>query len=264
MVNATGLSPTPPLLMAFQAVAEQALAQATPTPAPAPDQLQLQPPAASRYTVRSGDSLVSIAQRELGSKVRWQEIWQLNREQIANPNLIVAGMALRMPGGAAPAPTSAPPLAPATPLAPGANPPRAELEAMLDAAADRHGIPRAILKGIAERESNWRQFNEDGSPVAHGNPGSTDWGLMQINDAAHPQAFPRAKTDLAYNLEYGATYLAQQYRRYGNWSDAVAAYNAGSVRHAASGGYANQAYVSFVLDAARHYGQTGEGMAYYA
>lgn len=70
---------------------------------------------------------------------------------------------------------------------------------------------------------------------------------MQINDYWHPEAFPRAKTDVAFNIEYGAKYLASQYKRYGDWHDAVAAYNAGSVKKDASGRYTNQPYVDFVF-----------------
>jgi hypothetical protein len=41
---------------------------------------------------------------------RWREIFDLNRDQLANPNQIVAGQVLKLPGGAnsAPAPAPAP------------------------------------------------------------------------------------------------------------------------------------------------------------
>ncbi len=58
-------------------------------------------PATKSYTVRSGDSLAKIAQETLGSSGRWQEIYALNKGVIgANPNVISAGMVLKLPGAA--------------------------------------------------------------------------------------------------------------------------------------------------------------------
>jgi len=50
-------------------------------------------------------------------------------------------------------------------------------------------------------------------------------------------------------LEYGCQYLQWQFERYGELSDAVAAYNAGSVRLSEDGSYVNQAYVDKVMRA---------------
>ena len=55
---------------------------------------------AATVTVRSGDSLSLIAQRALGSSGRWREIWNLNRAQVPNPNMIQVGMVLRLPAAA--------------------------------------------------------------------------------------------------------------------------------------------------------------------
>ncbi len=49
------------------------------------------------YVVKSGDTLSLIAQRRLGSPERWQEIWRLNTERVANPNLIYPKLVLLMP-----------------------------------------------------------------------------------------------------------------------------------------------------------------------
>jgi soluble lytic murein transglycosylase-like protein len=265
-----------PLLAQFQQVAEQALSttylgalpgdnlvlsSANPTaPAgtlPAPAAAQPTPAPAPTYTVKAGDSLIEIAKGQLGNGMRWQEIWDLNRSQLPNPNEITPGQVLKMPAGSAPNPTPAPTPTPAPapgPVTPGKNLPRATIEAMLDQAADQYGIPRDILKGVAMHESSWQQWEADGSVKAGRNSGSTDWGIMQINDYAHPDAFPRVKTDLAYNIDYGAQYLASQYKRYGNWQDAIAAYNAGSVRRTGSGQYANAQYVVAVLQDSRQFG----------
>jgi nucleoid-associated protein YgaU/predicted chitinase len=81
-------------------------AAASPAPAPAPAPA---PPAT--ITVNPGDTLSKLAQRALGDGGRWQEIFNANRDQISNPNLIYPGMVLRLPGGASspgPAPAPAP------------------------------------------------------------------------------------------------------------------------------------------------------------
>jgi len=49
------------------------------------------------YTVRSGETLSTIARDRLGGAERWEEIWQLNRERIANPHLIYPDYVLIMP-----------------------------------------------------------------------------------------------------------------------------------------------------------------------
>jgi len=49
------------------------------------------------YTVRPGDTLSTIALERLGAVGRWEEIWQLNRERIANPHLIYPEYVLIMP-----------------------------------------------------------------------------------------------------------------------------------------------------------------------
>ncbi len=49
------------------------------------------------YTVRAGDTLSRIAQAELGDVNRWKEIWDLNRDRVANENLIYPRLVLLMP-----------------------------------------------------------------------------------------------------------------------------------------------------------------------
>lgn len=57
-------------------------------PAPAPPQT---------YTVVKGDCLWKIAKKVLGDENRWQEIYNRNRNQISNPNLIQPGQVLALP-----------------------------------------------------------------------------------------------------------------------------------------------------------------------
>ncbi len=51
------------------------------------------------YTVRAGDTLTKIAAGELKDINRWKEIWDLNRDRVANENLIYPRLVLLMPPG---------------------------------------------------------------------------------------------------------------------------------------------------------------------
>ncbi|MNR86908.1 1,6-anhydro-N-acetylmuramyl-L-alanine amidase AmpD [compost metagenome] len=93
--------------------------KATPTPAPTPA-----PSTTWKYTVRKGDSLSKIAQSQLGDAGRWREIYDLNKAQIKNPNLIHPGQVLTMParGTSTPKPTPKPSPAPAPTPTPAPKP----------------------------------------------------------------------------------------------------------------------------------------------
>lgn len=54
-------------------------------------------PAGTTYTVRSGDSLSAIAKREYGDASQWHRIFEANRDQIKNPDLIHPGQQLKIP-----------------------------------------------------------------------------------------------------------------------------------------------------------------------
>lgn len=49
------------------------------------------------HRVAAGDTLSKIARQELGNSERWEEIWNLNTERVANPNLIYPGLVLLLP-----------------------------------------------------------------------------------------------------------------------------------------------------------------------
>ena len=49
------------------------------------------------YTVKSGDTLSKIAQKQLGDANRWREIFLLNRAIIRDPDRIFAGQVLALP-----------------------------------------------------------------------------------------------------------------------------------------------------------------------
>ena len=50
------------------------------------------------YVVKSGDTLSKIAKDLYGDASRWREIFEANKEQIENPNLIRPGWELLIPG----------------------------------------------------------------------------------------------------------------------------------------------------------------------
>ncbi len=139
------------------------------------------------------------------------------------------------------------------------NPPKAEIRKILCETAERLGIPTEILMAIAFKESSWRHYAKDGS-VLRGHWSPSDVGIMQISQKAHPAAFPRAGTDMRYNIEYGARYLEYQYERYGNWPDAIAAYNYGSARRNKKGKLVNQYYVDKVDTYVQFFKSASDGL----
>lgn len=114
------------------------------------------------------------------------------------------------------------------------------IKAEVMASADRLGVPRALALAVSGHESGgWKMWEQkvirNTNQTESGGIHSTDWGVMQINDLAHPQAFPRASKDLAYNIKYGLNYLAELHKVYqgslnqgfGDWDVTLAAYNLG-------------------------------------
>jgi len=51
------------------------------------------------YTVVAGDSLSKIAKRQYGDMNLWRRIYEANRDQIKDPDLIHPGQKLRIPRG---------------------------------------------------------------------------------------------------------------------------------------------------------------------
>lgn len=86
------------------------LAAPTPAPAPGGDPKSAAsgggsatPPAPASggrtYTVKSGDTLMTIAQREMRSRNRWHELQTLNEDVLHGSTNLKIGMKLRLPGG---------------------------------------------------------------------------------------------------------------------------------------------------------------------
>ena len=54
-------------------------------------------PTAQTYTVQSGDTLSGIAKRFLGNANAYMDIFNLNRDQLSDPDKIKPGQVLKMP-----------------------------------------------------------------------------------------------------------------------------------------------------------------------
>jgi nucleoid-associated protein YgaU len=55
------------------------------------------PTTTGTYTVKPDETLSEIAQRVLGSARRWEELFELNRDRIDDPDAVRAGVVLRLP-----------------------------------------------------------------------------------------------------------------------------------------------------------------------
>lgn len=116
------------------------------------------------------------------------------------------------------------------------------IKTIITVKARQYGIPEQVALGISGNESGWKMWKNvasgeliQGRNVRDGQLKSTDWGAMQINDKAHARAFPRAKQDLEYNIDYALKFLARQRESikgdlghgFGDWDRTIASYNLG-------------------------------------
>lgn len=90
------------------------------------------------------------------------------------------------------------------------NPPLNEIRQKIADEARKQGIPPEILKAIAATESNYTQFNADGSPNISSDGGI---GIMQVTPANIDIQvdIEKLKTDIDYNIEIGAKVLANKW-----------------------------------------------------
>jgi soluble lytic murein transglycosylase-like protein len=96
-------------------------------------------------------------------------------------------------------------------------------EEILDAAADRHGVPRERFRAMARVESQ-------GNAGAVSRKGAR--GLLQVmpGTARELGYQPEEMHDPEKSADAGARYVRRMYDRFKNWDTAVEAYNSGPAR----------------------------------
>jgi LysM repeat protein len=159
------------------------------------------------YRVRGGDTLGAIAAR-VGVSLRALA----SANGIRNPNLVVAGRVLRIPGRSRSGVTH--------PVATG----RSQVASMLNAAAGRHGVDASLVRAVAWQESGWNP-----SVVSHAGavgvmqlmPGTARWIGRDVLGR------PIDRHSTGDNIDGGVAFLAWLLRRTGDTRLAVAAYYQG-------------------------------------
>ncbi|MEX0286535.1 MAG: lytic transglycosylase domain-containing protein [Paracoccaceae bacterium] len=94
---------------------------------------------------------------------------------------------------------------------------KGEFLPMAKAAARKHGVPEELFARLVQQESGW-------NPTAKSHKGALGLAQLMPQTAEYLRVDP---LDPQENLEGGARYLAEQYRDFGSWRLALAAYNAG-------------------------------------
>jgi hypothetical protein len=97
------------------------------------------------------------------------------------------------------------------------------------AAATQYGVPPALVSSVIGAESS-------GRPGAVSSAGAG--GLMQLMPSTFAELQQKHglgpdRMDPETNIQAGTAYLGQLYKQFGNWPDAIAAYNSGPNRWAA-------------------------------
>lgn len=122
------------------------------------------------------------------------------------------------------------------------------LDPIIQEMGQKYGIEPAWIKAHIKAESNW----DVNASRFEAHKGDASWGLMQLLLATAKQVLGNSNlttTQLIQprvNIEAGTKFLADNWRRWGNMRDAIAAYNAGSPRLGSDGKYVNQDYVDKV------------------
>jgi len=133
--------------------------------------------------------------------------------------------------------------------------------------AKKFDLPIGLIFAICKVESNFTPTamrwepgfyhkyikpKKDEIPFEEAIGNAVSFGLMQImGSTARWMGYERDLTGLwqpIINLNYGCKYLNKLRKRYEKIEDAIAAYNAGSVRKTEEGAYINQPYVDKVLE----------------
>ncbi len=167
--------------------------------------------ATQHTTVRSGDSLSSISQREFGSAASWPALWWANRHAVHNPSVIQAGERLVIPGthkvkpwltraalAAIPAAVHAPVAAPA---APSASPSAVTSAAPAQQAS--YSGSGGFQSCVIQRESGGDPSAVNGSSGAGGLYGFLPSTWQSLGHSGLPENASVAEQNAAFAQEYG-------------------------------------------------------------
>jgi soluble lytic murein transglycosylase-like protein len=103
------------------------------------------------------------------------------------------------------------------------------IQSLITSVANQFGVPPSIALAVAQKESGFNQ-------AAVGSSGEI--GVMQLMPAT-AAGLNVNPSDLNQNVQGGVSLLSSLYQQFGNWGDALAAYNAGPTHLAAGRSYAS-------------------------
>lgn len=115
-----------------------------------------------------------------------------------------------------------------------------EINSHVEKTAKRYGLDSKIIKALIEEESGWLAS-------AEGDNGQSV-GLMQIQERWHKERMKRLGVTSLYdpeqNITVGCDILSELLNKYGNYRDALSAYNSGNIKD-------GRAYAERILNAAK-------------
>lgn len=190
------------------------------------------------HKVASGETLGSIAARYGTSVARIQSL-----NGLANPNLVVVGAALKVPGATGSSATGSTYIGPRTVSS-------SQVVAMINAAAARYGVDPSLARAIAFQESGFNhnvRSNVGAIGAMQLMPETAQWvGPLLVGRRLNPYS-------LQDNIDGGVAYLAWLHRRTGSARLSAAGYYQGYNRLRERGMYEDtKAYVASVMG---HYGK---------
>ncbi len=188
---------------------------------------------ATSYTVQSGDTLSSIA-LQYGVSVANLE----SANNVSDGSIIQVGQQLVVPAGST------------TNTAPSSTSNSSDIESIITTQAQNAGVDVALVKAVAWQESGWQMVtaSDGGIGVMQLMPDSVDWvSTSLLGYRINPY-------DPADNVRAGVTMLRYYLNRFGDVTDAVAAYHQGMVSVETDGISAEtQHYVDNVLALQQHF-----------
>ena len=109
-----------------------------------------------------------------------------------------------------------------------------ELIGMVRSVVETHQVPASIVYALIQKESTW--YPRAKSPKNAN--GSRDYGLMQLSSSnfelftwKYKPRYCYTTMDVYDNVDAGVQYLRDQYKQFGSWEAALAAYNCGPGRY---------------------------------